>query len=164
MSDELKQCPFCKNVFSELTESSVPSINSGGMKKAVFCGACFAEGPPATDDAKAIAAWNHRADEPALQQQGEAVGAVQWLEGLLLDDEGRFIYSASFIIANIRALTHPPKPVVSEWPKGVLNRKTTLEVLTQHNAWRRGGEGVQTDPRMLGLALDAAIDALGVKS
>lgn len=46
------------------------------------------------------------------------------------------------------------------WPGGVLNRDKTLEVLTQHNAWRRGADGPQTDPRMLGLALDAAIAAL----
>ena len=43
------------------------------------------------------------------------------------------------------------------WPSGVINRDKTLEVLTQHNAWRRGAEGPQTDPRLLGLALDAAI-------
>lgn len=46
------------------------------------------------------------------------------------------------------------------WPRGVLNRDRTLEVLTQHNAWRRGAEGEQTDPRILGLALDAAIAAI----
>ena len=46
---------------------------------------------------------------------------------------------------------------VRGWPKGVLNRKATLELLSSHNAWRRGAEGPQTDPRMLGLALDAAV-------
>lgn len=55
------------------------------------------------------------------------VDAIQWLEGLLLDDEGRFIYSASFIIANIRTLTHTRKPVVraiyesDDIPAGSLN-------------------------------------------
>lgn len=43
------------------------------------------------------------------------------------------------------------------WPTGVLNRDETLRVLSDHNAWRRGAEGEQTDPRLLGLALDAAI-------
>lgn len=45
----------------------------------------------------------------------------------------------------------------SAWPSGVLNRTKTLEVLTQHNAWRRGAKGRQTDPVLLGKALDAAI-------
>ncbi|HEY4531500.1 MAG TPA: hypothetical protein VIG97_14455 [Luteimonas sp.] len=48
----------------------------------------------------------------------------------------------------------------SDWPQGVLNRERTLQILREHNAWRRGAEGPQTDPRMLGLALDAAIEAL----
>jgi hypothetical protein len=47
-----------------------------------------------------------------------------------------------------------------EWPAGVLNRDKTLEVLRSHNAWRRGAKAPQTDPRLLGLALDAAIAAL----
>lgn len=48
----------------------------------------------------------------------------------------------------------------SDWPQGVLNRERTLQILREHNAWRRGAEGPQTDSRMLGLALDAAIEAL----
>ena len=44
-----------------------------------------------------------------------------------------------------------------DWPIGILNRAKTLEVLTKHNEWRRGASGPQTDPRILGLALDAAI-------
>lgn len=47
-----------------------------------------------------------------------------------------------------------------EWPQGALNRERTLEILREHNAWRRGALGPQTDPRVLGLALDAAIEAL----
>lgn len=56
----------------------------------------------------------------------------------------------------------PPQPRAEgmAWPAGVLNRDKTLEVLTSHNAWRRGAKGPQTDPRLLGLALDAAIAAL----
>lgn len=46
------------------------------------------------------------------------------------------------------------------WPVGVLNREATLDTLTKHNAWRRGAIGEQTDARLLGLALDAAIAAL----
>ncbi len=55
----------------------------------------------------------------------------------------------------------PPPPAEQasgeSWPDGVLNREKTLEVLTHHNAWRRGASTEQTDPRMLGLALEAAI-------
>ena len=43
------------------------------------------------------------------------------------------------------------------WPTGALNRDETLRVLSEHNAWRRGASGEQTDPRILGLALDAVI-------
>lgn len=46
------------------------------------------------------------------------------------------------------------------WPRGVLNRETTIKVLTEHNAWRRGAIGPQTDPILLGKALDAALAAL----
>ncbi len=46
------------------------------------------------------------------------------------------------------------------WPSGVLNRDATIRTLTEHNAWRRGARGPQTDPVMLGKALDAAIAAL----
>jgi hypothetical protein len=46
------------------------------------------------------------------------------------------------------------------WPAYVLNRSKTVEILKQHNEWRRGAEGPQTDPRMLGLALEAAIAAI----
>ena len=34
------------------------------------------------------------------------------------------------------------------------------KVLRDHNAWRRGGDGPQTDPRQLGLAIERAIAAL----
>lgn len=46
------------------------------------------------------------------------------------------------------------------WPSGVLNRETTIKVLAEHNAWRRGAIGPQTDPILLGKALDAALAAL----
>lgn len=35
-----------------------------------------------------------------------------------------------------------------------------VEILAAHNEWRRGGDGPQTDPTMLGLALDHAIARL----
>jgi len=47
-----------------------------------------------------------------------------------------------------------------EWPNGVLNRAKTLEVIRDHNLWRRGADAPQTDPRMLGLALDAVVAAM----
>jgi hypothetical protein len=46
---------------------------------------------------------------------------------------------------------------VVPWPSGVLNKNDTLDILRQHNKWRRGADGPQTDPRMLGLALDAVV-------
>lgn len=42
-----------------------------------------------------------------------------------------------------------------------MSREQVLTVLREHNAWRRGADGPQTDPRTLGLALDAAIAMLG---
>jgi hypothetical protein len=61
-----------------------------------------------------------------------------------------------------RGDAEPPQPQAEPvaWPAGVLNREATLYTLTKHNAWRRGAVGEQTDARMLGLALDAAIAAL----
>jgi hypothetical protein len=59
------------------------------------------------------------------------------------------------------ALSGVSAPVgVEAWPSGELNRAQTLDILRTHNAWRRGANGPQTDPRLLGLALDAAIAAL----
>ena len=56
---------------------------------------------------------------------------------------------------------HPAdEGVAMQWPRGVLNRDKTLELLISHNEWRRGKEGPQTDPRLLGLALEATIAAL----
>ena len=65
-------------------------------------------------------------------------------------------------IERIRALTAAQQQgqAVGGWPLGELNRQETLKVLREHNAWRRGGDGTQTDPRLLGLALDAAIAAI----
>ena len=56
---------------------------------------------------------------------------------------------------------HPAdEGVAMQWPRGVLNRDKTLELLISHNEWRRGKEGPQTDPRLLGLALEATIAAI----
>lgn len=74
-------------------------------------------------------------------------------------DPSTSIYS-SFVSCDdaIRAITAAlSQQSCLTWPAGELNRDKTLEVLTQHNRWRRGAEGPQTDPRTLGLALDAAI-------
>ena len=62
--------------------------------------------------------------------------------------------------ATIAAWNVSPSADVVGWPKGVLNRDDTLRLLREHNAWRRGEPGEQTDARLLGLALDAAIAAL----
>lgn len=101
--------------------------------------------------------------EAALQQQGEAVAKVchAFPQHIGWSPE----VDVTSLAEGTPLFTHPPKPVVSDaWPNGVLNRKKTIEVITEHNAWRRGAEGAQTDPRMLGLALDAVIAALGVTS
>jgi hypothetical protein len=36
----------------------------------------------------------------------------------------------------------------------------TIEILTQHNKWRRGGYGVMTNPAELGRAIDNAVREL----
>ncbi|MEF2156435.1 hypothetical protein V3390_09400 [Luteimonas sp. FXH3W] len=99
--------------------------------------------------------------QAALQQQGEAVAKVchAFPQHIGWSPE----VDVTSLAEGTPLFTHPPKPVVSDaWPNGVLNRKKTIEVITEHNAWRRGAEGAQTDPRMLGLALDAVIAALEV--
>ena len=35
-----------------------------------------------------------------------------------------------------------------------------IQILTDHNAWRRGGDGLPTDPVSLGVALERAIAAM----
>jgi hypothetical protein len=35
-----------------------------------------------------------------------------------------------------------------------------IEILRSHNAWRRGGDGPMTDPRVLGEAIDIVVAAL----
>jgi hypothetical protein len=42
-----------------------------------------------------------------------------------------------------------------------MTREAAREVLSAHQLWRRGGDGPQTDPLILGQALDLAIAALG---
>jgi len=36
----------------------------------------------------------------------------------------------------------------------------TIEILTQHNKWRRGGDGDMTNPAELGRAIDNAVRVL----
>ena len=38
-----------------------------------------------------------------------------------------------------------------------MNATECAEVLRAHNEWRRGGEGDQTEPKNLGMAIDTAI-------
>jgi len=66
---------------------------------------------------------------------------------------------------DLRALlsAQQPRADAGEWPTGVLARDRTLEILRQHNEWRRGADTEQTDPRLLGLALDAAIAAIAAQ-
>jgi hypothetical protein len=38
-----------------------------------------------------------------------------------------------------------------------MTKAEAVRILRAHNIWRRGGEGEQTDPKQLGIALDTAI-------
>lgn len=38
-----------------------------------------------------------------------------------------------------------------------MNATECAEFLRKHNEWRRGGDGVQTDPQLLGVAIEMAI-------
>ncbi len=76
---------------------------------------------------------------------GHPTSVVQWLGPM--PPPGTLLYAGPA----------PAQPVVDEWPQGAPCREKTLKVLREHNAWRRGGDGEQTDPRVLGLALDAVI-------
>ena len=64
-------------------------------------------------------------------------------------------YDCAATVRDLLAALDAAQPVA--WPAGALNRDETLRVLSEHNAWRRGASGEQTDPRILGLALDAVI-------
>ena len=41
-----------------------------------------------------------------------------------------------------------------------MNNGLAAEILEEHNAWRRGGDGEPTDVRLLGLAIDQAVEVL----
>jgi Lar family restriction alleviation protein len=55
----LKPCPFCGDSDAEVADSDVPTIH-GNKKVAVFCNACFCEGPTANCESDAIELWNRR--------------------------------------------------------------------------------------------------------
>lgn len=38
--------------------------------------------------------------------------------------------------------------------------KQAIKVLKKHNNWRRGGRGSQQDPKIIGEAIDIAIDVM----
>lgn len=38
------------------------------------------------------------------------------------------------------------------------------QILKAHNEWRRGGEGEMQDPKILGLAIDKAVESLDLPS
>lgn len=96
MSEKLLPCPFCGDFDAECAESAVPNVH-GGQKYAVFCNACFCEGP--TDDIRerAIAAWNRRELESASQTRGGE--AVAWMR----TDEP-VSWNRSFISADAKRL------------------------------------------------------------
>ena len=41
-----------------------------------------------------------------------------------------------------------------------MTKQQAIKVLTEHNKWRRGGDGPATDPMKLGKAIDTAIRLL----
>ena len=41
-----------------------------------------------------------------------------------------------------------------------MNNGLAAEILEEHNKWRRGGDGPMTDVRLLGLAIDQAVEVL----
>ncbi|MDN7495039.1 Lar family restriction alleviation protein [Burkholderia gladioli] len=130
MSDKLSDiaaCPFCDDHDPEVAESSVPSALTGRQKLAVYCNACFCEGPTAESEADAIAAWNRRASpapaipavdpvaihDAALEAAATAVEAHdrdgrEWINGSLWDTLTREA------CARIRALKAAPAISESE--------------------------------------------------
>jgi hypothetical protein len=62
---EIAACPFCGDFDGEVGSTACPNIAKGGFKKAVYCNACFGEGPPCDTEDEAIAAWNQRAKAEA---------------------------------------------------------------------------------------------------
>ena len=108
-----------------------------------------------------------RSKQPAASE-GEAVDSTfaEWLAsempaGTVIGDP---MWWANRIARQYQVRCTPRHPadegMAMQWPRGVLNRDKTLELLISHNEWRRGKEGPQTDPRLLGLALEATIAAL----
>ena len=75
------------------------------------------------------------------------------------DAQGRATSAHQAHSFEVRELLHRAADAL-EWPNGVLNRAKTLEVIRDHNLWRRGADAPQTDPRMLGLALEAVVAAM----
>lgn len=73
---------------------------------------------------------------------------------------GTLVAWAERIENALRAPLPESRDARDAWPAGELNRDATIAVLRKHAEWRRGGDGPQTDPSMLGLALDAALAAL----
>jgi len=45
-----------------------------------------------------------------------------------------------------------------------MTREEAKEILIRHNEWRRGGEGEMESPKLIGEAIDIAIEALGSPS
>jgi len=41
-----------------------------------------------------------------------------------------------------------------------MDNKECIKILKQHNAWRRGGDGKMTEPKLIGEAMDYAVKAL----
>lgn len=71
MSQELKACPFCGSDGEIIQRSNVMSKWKWSFDcRSTTCGAC---GPVEANMAEAIAAWNHRAPDPLLEEAERAL-------------------------------------------------------------------------------------------
>lgn len=72
MSDELKPCPFCGAraacSVGNASFSGVELMGAGTDRPYVWCGTCGSSGSFEDTDAKAVAAWNTRADPAAIRE------------------------------------------------------------------------------------------------
>lgn len=63
----ISPCPFCGDLGGEITETNLPRFDqSDGYKIAVYCNACFCEGPASDTKEEAIQDWNQRVTDSGL--------------------------------------------------------------------------------------------------
>lgn len=96
-----KPCPFCGDVCADVTETELPILDGSGLKKAIYCNTCFAEGPPRDTKEEAITAWAYRATEvramSAENQPAGVSGGEPNVEYRLLEFEADFGWITWFV-------------------------------------------------------------------